>query len=427
MIIGKLREFSLAFSRREKLFLLFATIANMLIAFDYAIVRPVSQSIFLSTYGSAMLPYVWVFVLPVSLGVVFLYNRFLPKIGCFPLFAISTALIACTNSLAGLFVTKYPPVCFLFYMWKEVYILLMLQQLWSVIHATIDLKEAKYLYGVLFGLGALGASLGSLIPSFLAVQVGSQGLLFATLPLYAVLTAVYFFLLRFSGTEKAVEGKQTKKYSSLKEGFRLIASSKLLLAILLMTVFMQVTATTTTFQFQSLLETSYADTDLRTQFTGRMFFYGNLLTMSLQFFGTFFLLRVLGMQRTHLLVPTLLGASSFFFLISPTFSAVAASFVLIKAFDFSLFCVVKEMLYIPMRLEEKFQAKAIIDVFAYRSAKIIASILVVGLQAFIPVYLMQSLSWINFSLFVLWVFVILFLKKSYRESEEFSLKKEPSV
>jgi ATP:ADP antiporter, AAA family len=422
MIPKKLKEINSRFSRKEKLFLLFSVLANILIAFDYAIVRPVSQSFFLSTYGSSALPYAWLCTLPVSLGVVFLYNHFLPKLGCFPLFCITTTVVSCGNFFGGAFIDKIPSVSFAFYIWKEVYILLMLQQLWSVIHATIDLKEAKYLYGVLFGLGALGAALGSLVPGYLAVQMGSSNLLFFTLPVYAVLTAAYFLLLRYSGTEEKVEGKKTKEYASLSKGFSLIFSSKLLFAILLMTAFMQITATVTTFQFQSLLEGAYPSVDLRTQFAGRLFLLGNMVTMSLQFFGAFFLIRYLGMQKTHFFVPFILSLSSFLFLSFPSFGPIACSFVLIKAFDFSLFGVVKEMLYIPMRLEEKFQAKAIIDVFAYRASKVIASLFIVCLQAFFPLYLLTSLSYVNFAFFIIWCFLIIFLRSSYKQAEQFSLK-----
>ena len=38
------------------------------------------------------------------------------------------------------------------------------------------------------------------------------------------------------------------------------------------------------------------------------------------------------------------------------------------------------MLYLPLKNEEKFKAKAIIDVFAYRSSKAVASLIIIALQ-----------------------------------------------
>ena len=41
--------------------------------------------------------------------------------------------------------------------------------------------------------------------------------------------------------------------------------------------------------------------------------------------------------------------------------------------DKDVFNILKEMLYVPLKTDEKFKAKAIIDIFAYRSAKAFAS------------------------------------------------------
>jgi len=75
---------------------------------------------------------------------------------------------------------------------------------------------------------------------------------------------------------------------------------------------------------------------------------------------------------------------------------------MIKACDFSLFGVLKEMLYIPLSQEEKFQAKAIIDVFAYRSAKAVASCLILLLPAVGIAQILNYLSWGALFSLLLW-------------------------
>ncbi len=417
-----IEQFLSAFSTKEKIFLLLAMITGLLIGGDYAVIRPVSHSFFIHFYGSKAFPYVWLCTVPINLLAVSLYNYFLPRLGCFRLFCVITALIAFGNFLTGLFIEQIPFISFAFYIWKEVYVLIMLQQLWSVIHATIALQEAKYLYGVLFGFGALGGFLGSLVPGFLAVKMGSQSLLFFTLPIYAVLVVVYLFLLRHAGPLEEIKTQKTKQSSSFSKGMQLISSSKLLMAILCMTVFMQITATITDFQFQSFLEKVYPEKDLRTEFFGRLTSFGNVLTMFSQFFGTFLLIRFLGLQKTHMLVPFLLALSAISFVLFPSFGPISCGFLLIKCFDFSIFAVIKEMLYIPMRIEEKFQAKAIIDVFVYRSAKVVASLAILGLQLFLPSYGLSFLSFLNLSLFVAWCFLIAFLRTSYQDAESLAVR-----
>ncbi len=73
------------------------------------------------------------------------------------------------------------------------------------------------------------------------------------------------------------------------------------------------------------------------------------------------------------------------------------------------------MLYIPLKPDEKFRAKAVIDVFAYRSAKALASFLLLFLQfvtASKPLYLVGVLSVITF---LLWSFVVYLMFKKQQD------------
>lgn len=419
--MGKLKEVWLEIkelSRKEKLFLLFAMLCGFLISADYSIIRPVSNSLCIHVYGSKIFPYIWLVSLPFSLAVASLYNYLLPKIGCLKLFIATTVVITTTNLLCAAWISESSVLPFIFYIWKDVYVLLMFQQLWSVIHATMKMKNAQYLYGFLFGIGALGAFFGSVIPGFFAVKVGSEFLLNCTLPLYFLLTINYFGLLKFSNHVEKDVSEKTKQGASLPQSCKLIFSSRLLTAILLITAFMQITATITDFQFQSYLENAYPDKDIRTALFGKIACLGNILTMFFQFIGTFLLIHFFGLQKSHLIVPVLLGCNAVSFLFFPVMGVLTYSFVMIKCFDFSVFTVIKEMLYIPLRVEEKFQAKALIDVFVTRACKAIASFFILFLQYFFSTDTVIFLSWVNLSLFFVWCFVIYSIKSSYPVSEK---------
>jgi AAA family ATP:ADP antiporter len=398
---------------KEKFFLFFAMLCGFLISADYAIIRPVSNSLVIHQYGSKIFPYVWLVSLPFNLAVVSLYNYLLPKIGCFKLFIATSVAIIGGNLYSAAYISDSTVLPFAFYIWKDVYVLLMFQQLWSVIHATMKMQNAAYLYGFLFGVGALGAFFGSFVPGFFAVKMGSEFLLNSTAPIYLLLAGAYFGLLRCSNqVEKAVSEK-TKQGASLPQGCKLIFSSKLLTAILLITAFMQITATVTDFQFQTYLENAYPEKDIRTALFGRIACLGNILTMFFQFVGTFLLVHFFGLQKTHLLVPILLGCNAITFLFFPVLGVMTYSFLMIKCFDFSVFSVIKEMLYIPLRVEEKFQAKALIDVFITRASKAIASFFILFLQYVFSGSTLVFLSWINLSIFALWCVLIVSIKSSY--------------
>ena len=99
------------------------------------------------------------------------------------------------------------------------------------------------------------------------------------------------------------------------------------------------------------------------------------------------------------------------FIFFPSFLMITSTFVFLKAVDFSLFGVIREMLYIPLKLDEKFRAKAIIDVFAYRTSKAVASCFIVCLQIVASLYLLPIISYLSLAIFLCWFFLVIRLFK----------------
>ena len=97
-------------------------------------------------------------------------------------------------------------------------------------------------------------------------------------------------------------------------------------------------------------------------------------SMSLQLL-TGVVLAWLGVTRTLLAIPAILGAAVAAFAFAPHFLTMAVAKVASKSFDYSLFRAAKEILYIPLSYPEKTQGKAVIDMLTYRVAKAGASIL----------------------------------------------------
>jgi ATP:ADP antiporter, AAA family len=406
-------EFS-AFTTQERLFILFAMLCGFFISSEYAVIRPVSNAVFLTAYGSAAFPYAWLAIVPLNLIVVSLYNKYLPRLGCFKMFVIVATAVTSTNLFCSVFLNQISWLPFVFYLWKEVYIVLMFQQLWSVIHSTISYGRAKYLYGMFFGVGALGASMGSILPGFFAVKMGSEPLLAATLPLYLSLSCCYYFALKQTKEGVGMKLDDEKRRTSLNaffHGLKMISSSRYLMFILLIVVFMQLCSTLIDFQFNTVLEKMIVQKDLRTEYTGRILGVIHSITISLQLFGSFLLIHFLGIKRSHLLIPSLLCLNSVAFQFFPVFGVISFAYISIKSCDFSLFAIIKEILYIPLKPDEKFRAKAVIDIFAYRSSKAIASVIILGLQAILGNTFLPILNWGSIALFTVWIGIVIALLK----------------
>jgi ATP/ADP translocase len=118
-------------------------------------------------------------------------------------------------------------------------------------------------------------------------------------------------------------------------------------------------------------------------------------------------------RGAHLAIPLLLLVNAAGVALFPSFALVSFSMVFIKAIDFSLFGVSREMLYVSMKVDEKFRAKAVIDVFAYRTSKALVSLCILGLQFFAGMRLLFWVSYATIAILLLWIGVVWFLLRRH--------------
>lgn len=399
-------------TREETLFVFFSMIVGFCISFEYGIVRPASQSIFLSVFSAHAYPAIWLATVPLNFTIIYLYNRFIPKIGPLKMLYIVTLAVMGISTICGFVLPSFPQLIFFHFCWKDIYILLLFQQLWSMIHSTIPSDRAKYLYGAIFAVGTVGAIFGSLLPGFLATLIGSTRLFFFTVPVYSLLTWAYSRAYSLSGARNltALPVKET----SAANGFKMIKESRYLLGILLLVVLMQLTVALVEYQFGHILETEFPVQDVRTAVFGKLISVINLTSLGLQFVGGFLLLGLLGLRGSHFLVPVVLCLAALGQWFSPGLAMASAVFVITKSIDYSLFGVVREMLFIPLKLDEKFRAKAVIDVFAYRTSKAFASFLILSLEWFVGAAVFQWTSYLSFAVFGAWIIVVSLLFFKYQ-------------
>lgn len=399
-----------SYSPREKAFIFFAMLCALFICCEYSLIRPVSNSLFISRFSSQLLPYAWLALVPFNFVCVSLYNKLIPKWGSGRLFVFLLGSVVLVNIFVAFFSKKIFFLPFVFYMWKEMYVLMMLQLVWSVIHANVNLKKARYLYGIIYGIGGLGSMLGSAIPSFFAVSIGSENLIFLSLPIYLMLLFTYRKMSSLSQGDAPVENGE--KEGGFFHGIRLIRGSRFLIFALLIVVFMQMTSAVVDFQFNDFLAYAFTQKDVRTEYSARIFGIIHTITVAFQFIGAYVLIKWIGFRRSHYLIPACLALFASALVALPLFPIASLMFISCKSLDFSFFGVIKEMLYVPLKPDEKFRAKAIIDIFAYRTSKAFASILIITFNAFVSSTL---LSWIVIAIALGWIVSVSFGLREYEK------------
>ena len=162
---------------KERLFFLYALLVCYFLTMDASITKAVVNSLFITQRGAEGLPLIWLISIPINLLLVQSYNFLLPMLGTKRLFA-SVTLLSCVVNIIAIENTGFvSSVIDALYIWKDIYIMLMFTQLWSLLHATVKSEKAKYMYGIFYAIGGVGSICGSIVPGFFASQYGTTPLL----------------------------------------------------------------------------------------------------------------------------------------------------------------------------------------------------------------------------------------------------------
>jgi len=351
-----------------------------LLMFSYSIARPASESLFLEAYGSVALPYVWAVVAAAALATVAIYNRLVAGRELVGLFGGAAAVSAAL--LVGLQLGRRagaPGIPFALYVWKDVYIVVLVEIFYSFANAVFPIRTARWAYGFFGAIGMIGGILGNLVVGALAARIGTGATLWLILPLLGLSWLACIVLSRVSG-HRGGTAAAGREGPGILSGLKIVRRSQYLLLVLVLIAIVQVAITFIDLLFNQVIEQTYLDTDQRTAVIGQVYAVISAGAMGLHAL-TGPILRLAGVPITLVAIPLLLSGALAGFLVLPAFATVAAAKVASKCLDYTLFRAGKEILYIPLSYEEKTQGKAVVDMLTYRVAKGGASLLLLALAA----------------------------------------------
>ncbi|MBS2027802.1 MAG: hypothetical protein JST54_07875 [Deltaproteobacteria bacterium] len=335
---------------------------------SYGLARPPIESIFLAEHGSKSLPWVWLAVAVGMVAVVGALNRRLAAVDLATLFGqVTAAALAVLAVLLGARAAHVPGTAFLLYVWKDLYIVVLVEVFWTFANSLFELGTARWIYGLFGVMGSLGSSLGGFTASWLSktMHVPAERLPLTLFPTLLVAWLLSQFLAKRG---EPLRAPPRVAPPSIADGIALLRKSSYLPWIFALICIVQVVITLVEYQFNGLVEQTYAQVDVRAQFLGTLYGYTETGAMVLHAV-TGVVLRVLGVTGTLLAVPSVLGAGLLAFLASPRVAVISAVRVAAKAFDYSIFRNAKEMLYLPLDYDEKTRGKAFSDMLSYRVAK----------------------------------------------------------
>lgn len=353
-------------SRRVLAMLAIAMAASFLLC-GYESIRSISSSLYIETYGAHRLPIVMALAPVGTVLVIYVYGALLTWFGPHDAL-VSTSALSAAVILACYFalLVGAAPATGVLYVFREVYIVVVIEQYWSFINSTLGREWAKKLNGPICGIASLGAIAGGLVVKHVAPKVGTENLLIlaaASLVPAALFSAIAY---RLGGEPKPAPEEVRARHGYLALG---LFRSRYLLFLGLLIVATQVVSTVLDLRFSSLVEEALPVKDERTAYLGGFYATLNAVSSSLQFLIVPLVLHLCPLRLVHPCIPLVHLAASAVLLLHPSLRTGAAAYLLFKSLDYSVFRAAKEILYIPLSFDARYRAKSVIDAFGYRFSK----------------------------------------------------------
>jgi AAA family ATP:ADP antiporter len=391
---------------------------GLVIATNY-VLKPVRSALFLTQFGSSLLPYVYVLV-AVVLGFVAAavarlgrsrdLPRFLFFLSCF--FSLNL-LLFWIGASSGWKLTG-----FLFYIWVSVVIALLPSIFWLFANYIFYAHEGRRLFPVVMAGGLSGSILGGGATSLLVPRLGTSGMMLTAAVLLLLVAALARLIghrerERMSERRADLRRQERSRTSPGNESpYRLVARSRYLTLLAALVVLGSLISTLVDYQFNTLVERSFPTEVALTRFFGAFFAGVNVLAFLLQLGVAGRVLSRLGVGAGLLFLPLGLFSSSFVFVIFP--SLLTAS--LLKAADDGLGNSMNraglEVLYLPLSLSVKNRLKVWIDLLVERVGRGLGGLLLLLATTALSLTA-RDLGYAVLLLLVPWILLVLSIRREY--------------
>ena len=393
---------------------------SFLAMMTWNVVKPVTRSKFISHLGADNLPYVQLaaglLVGVIMAGYAWLVSR-LPRRWCIPI--VQSGIAGLLLIFYFLFRTGEEWVSVAFYLYGNLLLgILLISQFWTVANVVYDPRQAKRLFGFIGGGASLGGIAGSFLTDQLAKPLGTNNLVLisAAIMVLCVIVVVLVVSREEIADDAMIAATEEEKGVGARRAIELLRQSKHLQMIALVISFAAIGAAIIEQQFNMALDASYGPdgTNAITAILARVQFWSSVAGFGIQIALTSRIHRYLGIGFALLLLPFSLGTTAVVMLFNAAIWAPALARALDTSLRYTVDKTTREILYMPLPAEMKFEAKPFVDVTVDRFAK--------GLGAVVLLFLIkpwglalswQQVSYVSISITAIWIFVAFRAKRGY--------------
>lgn len=308
------------------------------------------------------------------------------------------------------------PLVWSLYVFGDTYNTIMLGMLWAVMNDLVRKDQAKRLYGLIGLGGVIGGFVGATVVRQYVEALGRAPLLYLCVVPVALVALITVWMHRDlvgRGYHRGERLPATSGSSAALEGARLVSKSRYLIGIATLIVLYEVVSNIVDFQLSAAVQQFIRDGPERDAFFGLLGQATGILSIGVQLFVTTWVLRKWGVATALLFLPVAIFFGSAGFLALPTLALAAFMSASDNGMNYSINQSAKEALYVPTTRDEKYKAKAFIDMFVQRTAKVGAIGLNLSVSAIVGIEGVRWLSIPTMALLAVWVVVVWRLGRSF--------------
>ena len=355
----------------------------------------------------------------VALAAALAFGRLAARFKREGLVLVITAFFALGFAAFALFLADaQAPSVWLFYLYGDFFITLMVAGFFAFLNDSQDASSASRVYGLVVLGGVLGGFFGSAVVAGHAREFGPSEASLVCVGALAVIAAAAWGSGRLVGAAPRTRPAGTGEghgQDLLKGGLRSLLRSRYLLGIACVVGLYEMVSAVMDYQFTSAVLHYVSAGELKAHFA-RVYSFTNFLSLVIQLFLTRLVMTRFGIKTALLLLPLTAIAGEAVFVVLPGLLFGSLLNTIDNAFSYSINQSAKEALYVPVDREEKYQAKAFIDIFILRSAKAVA--IVASLLLTVVFAGFEGIRWLSLfvlGLLVVWLTVIRYLGRTYTE------------
>jgi AAA family ATP:ADP antiporter len=404
---------------------LLASFATLMCVFaSYTMLRPVRDALGI-TSGLDNIPYLFwgVFVVMLLLQPVYgwLTSRlprtvFLPWVYCF--FAANLILFWLWFHVQH----EHTWIARTYFVWVSVFNLFVVATFWSLMADVYTREQAGRLFGFIWAGASTGGLIGPFIDRKLAIPLGAINLLPLSAALLLVSLLFMALVIRWQRRQAAASAAPQHGGAPRAErgvgggvfaAFVQVARSPYLLGIVAFVVLMTWVSTFLYLEQQAFVAKVFHSTDERARFFAGIDFWVQAASLTIQFllFGRLF--KWFGMRSLLAAVPLLMTAGYAVFALAPTFMVLVLVYAVRRVADYAITRPCRDSLFTVVSREEKYQAKSLIDTFAYRGGDAVSGSLYKALTGGLGAS-PAAIGWLGAVIAALWTVLALALGRAFQ-------------